>query len=83
MADAAPRRRPQEGRLLRHEPRRWLCARVQFKDTNRKAATVTAVPMVNPKYNIRKVNYEYDGVASDSEVYDVSESSLQTEDLKI
>ena len=58
-------------------------ARVQYKDTNRKAATVTVVPTVNPKYNIQKVTYEYNGVASDSEVYEVSESSLPTEDLKI
>ena len=39
--------------------------------------------MVNQKYNIQRVTYEYDGVASDSEVYGVSESSLPTEDLKI
>ena len=83
MADTASRRRRLEGRLLWHEPHRWLCARVQFEDTNRKAATVTAVPMVNQKYNIQRVTYEYDGVASDSEVYGVSESSLPTEDLKI
>ena len=58
-------------------------ARVQNKDANRKAATVTVVPTVNPKYNIQKVTYEYNGVTSDSEVYEVSESSLPTEDLKI
>ena len=58
------------------------CARVQYKDTNRKAATVTVVPTVNPKYNIQKVTDEYNGVASDGEAYEVSESSLPTEDLK-
>ena len=58
-------------------------ARVQYKDTSRTAATVTVVPTVNPKYNIQKVTYEYNGVASDSEVYEVSQSSLPTEDLKI
>ena len=58
-------------------------ARVQYKETNRKAATVTVVPTVNPKHNTQKVTDEYDGVASDSEVSDVSESSLPTEDLKI
>ena len=58
-------------------------ARIQYKDTNREAATVTVVPTVNPRYNIKKVSYEYNGVASDSEVYEVSKSSLPTEDLKI
>ena len=58
-------------------------ARVQYMDANRNAATVTAVPTVNQKYNIQKVTYGHSGVASDSEVYGVSESSLPTEDLKI
>ena len=49
-------------------------ARIQYKDTNREAATVTVVPTVNPRYNIKKVSYEYNGVASDSEVYEVSDA---------
>jgi alpha-amylase len=58
-------------------------ARTQYKDTSRQAATVTVVPTVNPRYNIKKVSYEYNGVASDSATYEVSKSSLPTEDLKI
>ncbi|KAL7716459.1 Alpha-amylase [Entamoeba marina] len=58
-------------------------ARVQYADTNRKSATVTVIPTVNPKYSINKISYEYNGEASDSEVYEVSESTLPEEDLKI
>ncbi|ELP93184.1 alpha-amylase, putative [Entamoeba invadens IP1] len=58
-------------------------ARVKYTSTARTAATVTVVPSVNPKYNIKKITYEYNGVASDSEVYQVSKETLPTEDLKI
>ena len=58
-------------------------AQIQYKDTNRQEATVTVVSTVNPKYNIQKVTYEYNGVASDSKTYQVSKSTLPTEDLKI
>ncbi|ELP85774.1 alpha-amylase, putative [Entamoeba invadens IP1] len=58
-------------------------AQVKYTSTARTAATVTVVPSVNPKYNIKKITYEYNGVASDSEVYQVSKETLPTEDLKI
>ncbi|KAL7713102.1 alpha-amylase [Entamoeba marina] len=58
-------------------------AQVQYADTNRQSATVTVVPTVNPKYSINKISYEYNGVASDSEVYEVSSTTLPEEDLKI
>ncbi|BFU21197.1 alpha-amylase family protein [Entamoeba histolytica] len=58
-------------------------ARIQYKNTSRIAATVTVVPTVNPKYNIKKITYEYNGVPSESEVYEVSKETLPEEDLKI
>ena len=57
-------------------------ARVQY-NADRTAATIKVIPTVNPKYNIQKVTYEYNGVASDSEVYEVSKATLPEEDLKI